>query len=192
MLSRKLFLAALAAVTVSLVGADTALAIEKVKIGAMHMCCPICEKTIYDTLKKVKGVTDAKVLRSGNSLTFTAGSRATAEEAVGALLKQGYWGDIKINSEAYVPAYEKIEPGQKFDEVVFDTVHICLRREHWQHGRDRPAQGSGGRAQRVQPHRQDDHLQGQGHGPGRVAAVDAQRRLPRGVQQDEEQGFGVS
>jgi|GEM_PF-6654628 len=106
-------------------GAGQAQAVEKIKIGAMHMCCPICEKTIYDALKKVKGVTNAKVLRAGNQCSFEASSKDVAIEGIMALVKQGYWGDIKINSDKYVPEYEKVEEGQKFDEIVFDEVHLC-------------------------------------------------------------------
>lgn len=106
-------------------GAGQAQAVEKIKIGAMHMCCPICEKTIYDALKKVKGVTNAKVLRSGNQCSFEASSKEVAIDGIMALVKQGYWGDIKINSDKYVPEYEKIEAGQKYDEVVFEEVHLC-------------------------------------------------------------------
>ena len=124
MLRRK-YAAALLCGVFLLLGAGEAQAIEKVKIGAMHMCCPVCEKTIYDALKKVKGVTDAKVLRSANQVTFTGSDRAAAEAGVAALLKQGYWGDFKINSEEYKPKYDPIEAGQKFDLIVFDEVHIC-------------------------------------------------------------------
>lgn len=106
-------------------GQREALAIEKVKIGAMHMCCPICEKTIYGVLKKAKGITVAKVNRAGNECTFTAADRASAEAAIGALIEEGYWGFFKINSEDYHPKVDEADATAKYNVVVFDSVHLC-------------------------------------------------------------------
>jgi hypothetical protein len=104
----------------------SAQAAEKVQIGAMHMCCPICEKTIYDVLKKA-GIskTAAKVDRAGNECRFTAKDRAQAEEAIMALVKDGYWGNVKINSDNYTIPVKALKIEGKYDEVVFDSVHLC-------------------------------------------------------------------
>ena len=125
MIHKSILLGALFGLLFVTTGVRSASAADKVKIGAMHMCCPICEKTIYDTLKKVKGVTAAKVNRSGNECSFTAADRKTAEEAIKALIDQGYWGFYKINSADYHPDVGTIKEGQKFDKIVFDQVHLC-------------------------------------------------------------------
>lgn len=106
-------------------GARQAEAIEKVKVGAMHMCCPICEKTIYGLLKDVKGVTATKVSRTSNQVSFTTTGPEVTKEALLALTGDGYWGFVLVNSKKTKMPVEEQKIEGKWKKVVFKKVHLC-------------------------------------------------------------------
>ena len=106
-------------------GACEALAADKVKIGTVHMCCPICEKTIYGLLKKVKGLSDTKVSRTGNQVTFTSTGMEATNNAALALINDGYWGLMTVNSKTTPMPVEIPKIEGKWDQIVFKKVHLC-------------------------------------------------------------------
>lgn len=125
MLNRNTLLALVVVGVSFAASARQAQAIEKVRVGAMHMCCPICERTIYGLLKKVKGLDDVKVDRTGNQVTFESSGMEATNNAALALINDGYWGLMTVNSKQTKLPVEVPKIEGKWDVVVFKKVHLC-------------------------------------------------------------------
>jgi copper chaperone CopZ len=93
-----------------------------VKITKVHLCCGKCVSGAEKALSKVDGVT-ANVDSTNKTIAITAPDAATAQKAVDALTKAGFFGqtenaDIKIDASTGAA-------GSKVQSLKVQGVHLC-------------------------------------------------------------------
>ena len=98
-------------------GADVTVTISKV-----HLCCDNCVKGAKKATESVSGATVTPD-RTARTIVITAADTATAQKAVDALVKAGYYGEcadagIKIKSETGAK-------GEKVQTLKVQSVHLC-------------------------------------------------------------------
>ena len=93
-----------------------------VKLSGVHLCCNSCVKGVEQAVTKAKGVT-AVCDKDASTVTLTAADAASAQKAVDALDKAGYFGksadaavSFKDNSGA---------KDGKATSLTVNGVHLC-------------------------------------------------------------------
>lgn len=115
-----------AAAVILLAGSSNAVVrADKVEVKGVHLCCPLCVKSVARILGKVEGVSDAECDRSTGTVTFTAKDARTAQQAFASLAKGGFYGkatadgkELKVKAEA---------PKGKVNSVTVSGVHVCCK-----------------------------------------------------------------
>jgi periplasmic mercuric ion binding protein len=96
----------------------------KCKADGLHLCCGSCEKTVSTVLGKVEGVSSIKVDRNAaDKVTFEAKSEKTAEDAMAALVKAGFFPEVTVGGKKLVPAKQTVTATG--DELTVKGVHLC-------------------------------------------------------------------
>jgi mercuric ion binding protein len=67
--------------------------VEKIEVSGIHNCCGACTKAITTAVKAVPGVTGAEL--KAKQTTFTVEGKFKASELVDALLKAGFYAQVK-------------------------------------------------------------------------------------------------
>jgi copper chaperone CopZ len=101
------------------------LSAEDVSLSHTHLCCGQCVKAVAGTLKKVKGVSDAKCDRAGKTVTFKATNKKTAQAGLNALVRAGFYGTAKVDGKAAKLPARKIKAGTKAAKANFVGAHLC-------------------------------------------------------------------
>jgi hypothetical protein len=110
-----------AAVGLSLMAATAVAEDVKIVVKKTHMCCPRCEKTVAEVLKKanVKGAGD----KENSTIEFTAPDKAAAQKVLDDLTAAGFHGevdhpDVKIKDDSGAKA-------GKVSTVKLKGLHNC-------------------------------------------------------------------
>lgn len=93
-----------------------------VKLTKVHLCCGSCVKGAEKALSTVDGLTP-KIDKDTDTISITAPDLATAQKAVDALTKAGYFGeteDAGIKIDASTGA-----TGTKVQSLKIEGVHLC-------------------------------------------------------------------
>ncbi len=112
-----IFLSLLALGTWSVAAADT-----NVKLSNVHLCCPGCEKGVDKAVAGVSGAT-SKCDKDAGTVTITAPDVATAQKAVDAMVKAGYFGQT-TDSNIKVKDETGAKKG-KIQSLKVSGVHLC-------------------------------------------------------------------
>jgi copper chaperone CopZ len=122
---RQLFVGVVAVLVLAAVAVSPARA-EKWTVKGLHLCCKQCETTIGDILAKVKGVSDAACDRKNGSVTFEAADKGAVSDALGALIKGGFYGKATSASGTNIEVVTSPVSG-KSDKVTVKQVHCCCK-----------------------------------------------------------------
>lgn len=113
------------ALVLSLALVPAALADVTVTLKDVHLCCDSCVKGVNKAVAPLAGVT-AKSDKDEETVTLTAPDRATAQQAVNALVAAGYFGvssDPTIKLDAASGA-----PDGKVSSLGVEGVHLCCKK----------------------------------------------------------------
>ena len=109
--------------SVSLLVAGSALAESTATLEKVHLCCKSC---VTGAEKAVSAVSGAKATcdKDAGKVTITAPDAATAQKAVDALVKAGYYGSI--SGDAKLP--EDKTPAGTVKSAEVSGVHNCCKK----------------------------------------------------------------
>jgi mercuric ion binding protein len=105
-----------------LVSAGAARAETKVELKGVHLCCGQCVKLAGEIVKKVEGATIACDQKK-KTVTITADDDKTAQKAVDALAKGGFYGKSD-NKEVKIKNDSGAEKG-KVSTLTVSGAHNC-------------------------------------------------------------------
>lgn len=112
------------ALVLSIALAPAALADVTVTLKEVHICCTSCVKAIDKATTTVSGAT-AVSDKDEETITLTAPDKATAQQAVDALVAAGYFG-VSSDPEIKVDATTGASAGQ-VQSLAVDGVHLCCK-----------------------------------------------------------------
>ena len=115
LISRGLVVLALTALT------SVGLAEAKVTLSDVHLCCGACQKGVERAVSKVSGAS-VDVDRKAGSAVVSAGDAATAQKALDAIAKAGYYG--KSDNAKLAIKGDRVGNG-KASNVSVSGVHLC-------------------------------------------------------------------
>jgi copper chaperone CopZ len=92
-----------------------------VKLSHVHLCCNSCVKGVDKAVASVSGVT-AESDKDEGTVTIKAPDTATAQKAVDALVKAGYFGSSGNPSVKVKSSNEKVG---KVQNLKLSGVHLC-------------------------------------------------------------------
>jgi copper chaperone CopZ len=93
-----------------------------VTMSKVHMCCGSCVKGAQKTVATVEGATGVAD-QTNRTVVITAPDIATAQKAVDALIKAGFYGESK--DEGIKIATETGAKGEKVQTLKIKGVHLC-------------------------------------------------------------------
>jgi copper chaperone CopZ len=93
-----------------------------VTISKVHMCCGKCVNLSQKTVALVEGAT-AVSDQTNRTVVITAPDAATAQKAVDALIKAGFYGECK--DPAFKITSETGAKGDKVQTLKVNGVHLC-------------------------------------------------------------------
>jgi mercuric ion binding protein len=93
-----------------------------VTLSKVHMCCGKCVAGAQKTVASVDGAT-AVADQTNRTVVITASDSATAQKAVDALVKAGFYG--KTKDEGIKLDYETGAKGDKVQTLKVKGVHLC-------------------------------------------------------------------
>ena len=93
-----------------------------VKLSDVHLCCDSCVKSVDKAVATVDGAKDT-CDKTAKEIVITAPDKATAQKAVDALTKAGFFGtctdpDIKVNASTGAK-------GDKVQTLKVEGIHMC-------------------------------------------------------------------
>jgi copper chaperone CopZ len=93
-----------------------------VTMSDVHMCCGSCVKGAQKTVATVDGATGVAD-QTNRTVVITAPDLATAQKAVDALIKAGFYG--KTKDEGIMIVSETGAKGEKVQTLKVKGVHLC-------------------------------------------------------------------
>lgn len=114
----------LAGVSVAVSLGAAAAAETKVEVKGVHLCCGACVKGVATALKGVDGASAACDQDAG-TVTITATGETTAQKALDALTKAGYFGTIDAKGLTIKPVSGV--PSGNVKAINLTNSHNCCR-----------------------------------------------------------------
>ena len=93
---------------------------DEVKIEGVHLCCGGCVRGVSKALTGVEGVSDVKIERDEELVTFQAKDEAAVKAGLAALAKGGYYGKTSHAGPDFA-----IDPKAKKDTIEITEMHLC-------------------------------------------------------------------
>ena len=94
----------------------------KVELKGVHLCCPLCVKSVAGILKGIDGV-QGKCDQNAGTVTITAPDDKTAQKALDALAAGGFHGDTG-NADLKIKEDSGVKAG-KVKTLTLTGVHNC-------------------------------------------------------------------
>ncbi len=93
---------------------------DEVKVEGVHLCCGACVKGVNKALTGVEGVSDVKVERDEELVTFQAKDEAAVKAGLTALAKGGFYGKTSHPGPDFT-----IDPSLKKNTIEITGMHLC-------------------------------------------------------------------
>jgi periplasmic mercuric ion binding protein len=109
-------------VVTALALAASARADVTVTLTKTHMCCDKCVNAAQKTVSMVDGCTGVAD-KAAHTVVITAPDGATAQKAVDALVKAGFYGEMKEDTTKVIA--DAGTKGEKVQKLTIKNVHLC-------------------------------------------------------------------
>lgn len=109
----------------AVLGSGSVAAGERIELRRICLCCEECERTLFETLDAVAGVSQVEIDREASRAEFRVVEDEDRAQALEALAAAGFHAEVWHRGKRWAMPLESLDIELRQDRVVFRGVHLC-------------------------------------------------------------------